>query len=379
MAERIKGPIYEHKKTKRLLHYLPKESIVFLWHEDLDGVAVEGLIEAQVKAVINGKASMSGQYTHHHVNTLLQAGIAVFDVVNLSCKNSEYHGEQALIQTNKLFILSKDRPIYAAELLAYDQRLINEKLSFARLYYAKQFDRFVDNTLTYAKRECEWFQKCPQFPTVLKSLEGKDVFIIARNTNYEQDICAIQYILKQKSTIVIAVDGAADGLLKHKICPNFIIGDMDSISEKALHCGAILLCHEHPNGHSPGKETLMTMGIEAETIRFVGTSEDVAVAASYWSGAKHLYLIGCRMGMTEFLEKSRAGMGATWLCRMQAGERITDLKGIHKLINRNRLLSNKWISLKVINSFRLKTFYQVLNDRFDRLSLSKKKEVLRHD
>lgn len=376
MAERIKGPIYEHKKTKRLLHYLPKESIVFLWHEDLDGVAVDGLIEAQVKAVINGKASMSGQYTHHHVNTLLQAGIAVFDVVNLSCKNSDYHGEQALIQTNKLFILSEDRPIYAAELLAYDQRLINEKLSFASLHYAKQFDHFVDNTLTYAKRECEWFQTCPQFPTALKRLEGKDVFIIARNTNYEQDICAIQHILKQKSTIVIAVDGAADGLLKHKICPNFIIGDMDSISEKALHCGAILLCHEHPNGHSPGKETLMTMGIEAETIRFVGTSEDVAVAASYWSGATHLYLIGCRMGMTEFLEKRRAGMGATWLCRMQAGERITDLKGIHKLINRNRLLSNKWISLKVINPFRLETFYQVL---IDRLSLSKKKEVLRHD
>lgn len=375
MAEMIKGPIYEHKKTKTLLQYLPKDSIVFLWHEDLDGVAVDGLIEARVKAVINGKASMSGQYAQQHVKTLLQAGIAVFDVVKLSRKHENYHGEQALILQNELFILDKHRPLYAAQLLAYDQQLIEQKLSYARLHYSKQFDGFVHNTLTYAERECEWFQTNPQFPSSLKVVEGNEVFIVARNTHYEQDIQALRHILKRKATVVVAVDGAADGLLKYKICPDFIIGDMDSISEEALQCGATLLCHEHPNGQSPGKKRLIELGLETETIRFVGTSEDVAIAASYWSGATRLYLIGCRMGMTEFLEKGRAGMGATWLCRMQAGERITDLKGVHKIVGPHRFFSNKWMLEGQLKRSLLDMWLLIL----ERISLSKKKEVLRHD
>ncbi len=363
------------KRQKNYCTYLPKDSIVFLWHQDLDGVAVDGLIEARVKAVINGKESMSGQYQHHHVKRLLQAGIAVFDIVNHSRKHKMYQGEIAFVFKNDLFIRDKHRPYYVAQLLAYDQQLIEQKLSCANLHYSEQFARFVENTLTYAGRESEWFQTNPQFPLSLKRIEGKEVFIVARNTYYEQDILALRSTLKRKDTIVIAVDGAADGLLKYKICPDFIIGDMDSIKEKTLHCGAVLLCHEHPNGQSPGKEQLSAMGIEAETIRFVGTSEDVAIAASYWSGADRLYLIGCRMGMTEFLEKGRAGMGATWLCRLQAGDKITDLKGIHKLTSRRSPFPSKrtygqW------KRFLLETLHKLI---IERIPLLKKKEVLRHD
>lgn len=53
MNEPIYGVVYEHQQTKKLLQYVPKKSIVFLWHCDLDGVAVNGLLEAEVKAIIN--------------------------------------------------------------------------------------------------------------------------------------------------------------------------------------------------------------------------------------------------------------------------------------------------------------------------------------
>src|SRR5690554_3712612 len=106
MSTLIKGLIYENKKTKKLLHYLLKGSIVFLWHEDLDGVAVDGLIEAKVKAVINGCDSMSGQYVHEHVRTLLKAGIAVFDIVQLHRNEKRYNGELVHIVENELFIVT---------------------------------------------------------------------------------------------------------------------------------------------------------------------------------------------------------------------------------------------------------------------------------
>ncbi len=373
--DEIRGAIYEHKKTKELLHYLPVGSIVFLWHEDLDGVTVDGLIKAKVKAVINGNRSLSGSYVHHHVTALLDAGIMVFDVINLNRSNEEtYQGKEALIQRNELFIIENGSTFYVAKLLPYTSDLIKQRLAQARMQYGKKFEQFVANTLTYAKDECEWFQKKPSLPVTFERMKGKDVFIVARNTEYEKDIHALRQYLRQKHVIIIAVDGAADGLLDNQIYPHFIIGDMDSISKKALTCGAKLYCHEHPNGMSPGKERLKKVGVDAETIRFVGTSEDVAIVSAYWSGARQLYLIGCRIGMMEFLEKARRGMGATWLSRMQAGDRVTDLKGIHRLLDRKQFVPSR-SRTEQLTTF-LKRWIPKL---FDRQTLAKKKEAFRHD
>ncbi|MCL7746157.1 putative cytokinetic ring protein SteA [Halalkalibacter alkaliphilus] len=375
MRNLIKGPIYEHKQTKKLLHYLPKRSIVFLWHEDLDGVAVDGLIEAQVKAVINAKTSMTGHYTQHHVRRLLQAGIPVFDIT-ASCKHDRlYQGDEAIIFQDELYVDDQLEPMFVASLKSYTEELINEKAIEARNNYSDQFDKFVHNTITYAEKECDWFKQFPAIPSSFEVVNQKEVFIVARNTKYEKDIKAVRHAMMKKGTVIVAVDGAADGLLKQKIVPDFIIGDMDSISEKAIDCGAQLICHEHPNGSSPGKERLNKMGLFVDTIRFVGTSEDVAITASYWSGANHLYLIGCRLGMTEFLEKGRAGMGSTWLCRIQAGEKITDLKGIHHLTNRS-ISPLLWQKKNRVKPSLIETIHHLVSGR---VGLWKKREVLRHD
>ncbi|WP_052144766.1 putative cytokinetic ring protein SteA [Halalkalibacter okhensis] len=374
MMNLIKGPIYEHKQTKKLLHYLPKRSIVFLWHEDLDGVAVDGLIEAQVKAVINARTSMTGHYAQHHVRRLLHAGIPVFDIIS-SCKSETiYQGEEAIIFQDELYVDYQSEPIFVASMSLYTEEMINKKAIQARSNYSSQFDKFVHNTLTYAEKECDWFKQFPIIPASLKAIDQKEVFIVARNTKYEKDIKVVRHAMMKKGAVIIAVDGAADGLLKQKIVPDFIIGDMDSVSEKAITCGAQLICHEHPNGTSPGRDRLNKMGILVDTIRFVGTSEDVAITASYWSGANHLYLIGCRMGMTEFLEKGRAGMGSTWLCRIQAGEKITDLKGIHQLTNLS--VFPLWQRKNRVKPSLIETIQQLITDR---VGIWKKKEVLRHD
>lgn len=373
MDQLIKGPIYEHRRTKELLHYLPEKSIVFLWHTDLDGVTVDGLIKAKVKAVINGRSSMSGEFAHFHVKKLLEEGIAVLDVIHLNGKTKRmYQGEEAFIKRNELFVRKGRFFLRVAYLLNYTEELVEQKLAYARFHYANKFAHFACNTLNYATKEYEWFLAKPHLPPSLHTIKDKEVFIVARNTNYEKDIRVLRSTLRRKERLVIAVDGAADGLLNNRICPDFIIGDMDSISEKALRCHAHLICHEHPNGSSPGKERLARLGLQAETIRFVGTSEDVALIAAYWSGAAHMYLIGCRIGMTEFLEKDRAGMGATWLARMQAGDRLTDLKGVHRIIGRGSLKLHGFNLSKPV-------FLEPFQFLLDHNPFSRKKGALRHD
>lgn len=330
MNEPIYGVLYEHQQTKKLLQYVPKESIVFLWHCDLDGVAVNGLLEAKVKAVINMYPAYSGTFLHRHVTTLLEAGVAVFDVKEMyRRKVRPFHGEEMMIDRNELYIIEGLKSYKVASLETYDKTLLRKKDVSARQHYSLCYEQFVLNTIDFAKKEQHWFQTKPTLPECLNKLRGKQVCIVARNTDYEKDIHTLRPMLKKKDIIIIAVDGAADGLLKKQIKPDFITGDMDSISKNALFCGATLICHQHPSGVSPGKQRVDELGLDADVIRFVGTSEDVAIMASYWSDASRIFLIGCRIGMEEFLEKGRHGMGATWLARIQAGEKITDLKGIH--------------------------------------------------
>ena len=56
--------------------------------------------------------------------------------------------------------------------------------------------------------------------------------------------------------MLIAVDGGADALLDIGLTPDIIIGDFDSLSDRAWSCGAELVHHVHPDGRAPGREEL---------------------------------------------------------------------------------------------------------------------------
>jgi uncharacterized membrane-anchored protein len=378
MSAVLTGNIYEHRRTKELLHYIPDQAIALIWHQDLDGMAVEGFLKRKVKAVINGMASMTGQYRHDNITKLMDEGIPVYDIKSIHQTWETLYGEQVILYGEELYIKKNGQFSHYATVQCYTETIVNQLLNEATKAYPRQLQSFVENTLEFAKKECSYFLTEPILPPGIKKINGHDVLIVARSPSYEADLKAVRAMLKRNHVKILAIDGAADGLLRVNVKPDFIIGDMDSVSAKSLSCGATLLCHQNINGSSPGKERLRHLGIEAETITFVGTSEDVAIHAAFWSGATHLYLIGCRISLHEFLEKGRAGMGASLLNRIQAGERMTDLKGIH------RLSQPAWTFGKVTRHF-IKRFEKVMilpmlqSSIIERMNLWKKKEAVRHE
>lgn len=331
MSQVILGPIYENKQTKKLIHHIPKGSIAFLWHEDIDSVSASGLIEQGVKAIVNASTSMTGRYEHSNIEMLLSAGIHVFDVVCMMDKQKIFEGEEALIIQDKLYVKSFDGYEEIAAVASYDSQVVNQLKGLAKASYSYRFDDFITNTLDYAQKEKATFTLKKHLPEVFDRLEKQKVLIVARGGGYEKDLAYAKKLLNQADLIVIAVDGAADGLRKLGYQPDFIIGDMDSVSEESLQSGAALVCHSYEDGYSPGSTRLSSLGLSYQTLSLVGTSEDMAIQASYWSNADHIYLVGCRFGMRDYLEKGRPGMASSVLARIQAGDCLTDLKGIHKL------------------------------------------------
>ena len=68
--------------------------------------------------------------------------------------------------------------------------------------------------------------------------------------------------LQRLRPVVIAVDGGADALLAIGRRPDIILGDMDSVSDDALRCGAQIIVHAYKNGDAPGLARVRALGLD---------------------------------------------------------------------------------------------------------------------
>jgi uncharacterized membrane-anchored protein len=131
--------------------------------------------------------------------------------------------------------------------------------------------------------------------------------------------------------VCIAVDGGADALLEIGIKPDIIVGDFDSLSDRALACGAELIAHERDDGYSPASDLLAARGVPFGRIVAPGMSEDVAMLLAYEAGAALIVAVGTHASMVEFLDKGRRGMASTFLTRLRLGPVLVDAKGVSRL------------------------------------------------
>ena len=143
--------------------------------------------------------------------------------------------------------------------------------------------------------------------------------MVVRGLDYKHDLRALRAYIREYRPVLIAVDGGADALIDDGRTPDIIIGDFDSLSPVALHCGAELVHHVHPDGRAPGIERLATAGVSFERFVAEGTSEDAALLLAFEAGAELIVAVGTHATMVEFLDKGRRGMASTFLTRLRLG------------------------------------------------------------
>ena len=94
-----------------------------------------------------------------------------------------------------------------------------------------------------------------------------------------------------------------------------IVGDMDSVSDKALACGAEVVVHAYRDGRAPGLGRVQDLGVDHKVFAATGTSEDIAMLMVDEAGAELIMAVGTHATLLEFLDKGRAGMSSTFLTR----------------------------------------------------------------
>lgn len=321
------GTVRLGRRTKDLVKRLQPGEIAVIDHADLDRVAADGLADAGVAAVVNAASSISGRYPNSGPLRVASSGIPILDDVGAEVMDLLRDGEEVVLTAEGL--RRGGAVVVRGELLTVP--LIEERMESAREAIGDELERFAVNTLEYIEKEARLTFAPIKLPELETDFRDRHVLVVVRGHDYREDLRHLRPYIREYHPVLIGVDGGADALLEMRLEPDIIIGDFDSLSERAWDCGAELVHHVHPDGRAPGRDALRARGAEYTEFVVEGTSEDAAMLLAYENRARLIIAVGTHSTMVEFLDKGRAGMSSTFLTRLRIGPMLVDAKGVSQL------------------------------------------------
>ncbi|WP_433251254.1 putative cytokinetic ring protein SteA [Actinomadura nitritigenes] len=315
------------RRTKDLTKRLQPGEVAVIDHVDLDRVSAEALVSCQVGAVVNVAPSISGRYPNLGPQILVDAGVPLVDDVGPEIFGKLHEGDQVRVEGPSVY-LGEDVVAKGTEQSA---ETVETALTEAKAGLASQLEAFVANTMEYVKRERDLLIDGVGVPEVATKINGRHALIVVRGYHYREDIATLRPYIREYRPVLIGVDGGADALLEAGYRPDMIVGDMDSVSDDALTCGAEIVVHAYRDGRAPGLKRVHELGREAVVFPATATSEDIAMLLADDKGATLIVAVGTHANMVEFLDKGRAGMASTFLTRLRVGSKLVDAKGVSRL------------------------------------------------
>lgn len=315
------------RRTKSLSTRLRPGDIAIIDHADLDRTGADALIGHQVSAVVNVARSITGRYPNLGPQLLVDAGIPLVDDVGPEVFERVSEGDQVRLDGETLYlgehIVAKGR--------LQDLESVASAMAEAKTGLATEIEAFVANTMEYIKTEYPLLIDGIGAPALRTRFEGRDALVVVRGYHYREDLATLRSYIRECKPVMVGVDGGADALIEAGYRPDLIVGDMDSVSDRTLACGAEIVVHAYPDGRAPGLARVESLGLSSVTCPAVGTSEDIALLLADEKGASLIVTVGRHDTLVEFLDKGRSGMSSTFLTRLRVIDKLVDQKGVSRL------------------------------------------------
>ena len=318
------------KRTKDLVRRLDARDIAIIHHADLDRVSAEELVASGVRVVVNCAESQTGRFPNPGPLTLVRGGVKLVDAPGAELFDQVSDGDRLTVRGGSVFrngtCLASGRVLQAMEL---DNALVAQK---ARVTEA--LEAFAENTMRYLRDEGRLLSEGVDFPMLTTRMRDRHALVVARGPGMKRDLRMVLPYIRDFKPVLVAVDGGADALLEAGLKPDLIVGDMDSVSDRALQSGAEILVHAYRDGIAPGAARCDKLGVRYQVVSMPGISEDIAMLLAFEKGAELIVAVGTHFNLIEFLERDRAGMSSTFVTRLKVGEILVDAKGVSRLFSR---------------------------------------------
>ena len=363
------GPARIGARTKELTSRLNHGDIAVIDHVDIDRVAADALVSAGPAAVLNAALSTSGRYPNTGPNILVDAGIVLVDDLGPAVMGIDEHADIEIVGGE----IVVDGVVVAKGTFQTPQT-VAENMATAREGLSAEIERFAENTMTYLRRERDLLLDGVGVPDIRTAIEGRHVLIVVRGYHYREDLAQLRSYIRENSPVLIGVDGGADAIIDAGWQPDMIVGDMDSVSDRALACGAEIVVHAYRDGKAPGLERVKALGVDPVVFPATGTSEDITMLLADDKGAELIVAVGTHATLVEFLDKGRSGMASTFLTRLRVGGKLVDAKGVSRLYRTRisntqlTLLSSAGVAAvlaALASTSAGQTFFGLIGARFD--------------
>src|SRR5665213_2928028 len=333
------------RRTRQLVKRLRPGDIAIIDHVDIDRLAAESLVECGVAAVVNAATSISGRYPNLGPEILVANGIPLLDGVGTGVLADVRDGDIVRLCEGALY--AGDRVVAAGEQQTIET--VQQALADARAGLAVQLEAFAANTMEYLRRDRDLLLDGVGVPEVATDLAGKQVLVVVRGYNHRQDLAALRRYIRAYRPVLIGVGAGADVLLESGYRPAMVVGDLESLSNEALRCGAEIVVRTNPDGRAPDLDRVHDLGLTAVEFAASGTSEDAALLLADAKGAALIATAGTHATLAEFLDKGRSGMASTFLTRLRVGGKLVDARSVNRLY-RSRIGASAllWLAFVVV-------------------------------
>ncbi len=367
----VRGAARVDPRTKNLTKRLRPGDIAVIDHMDLDRVSADALVAARPAAVVNASKSISGRYPNVGPQILSEAGVPLLDAAGPEVMGL-HDGEALRLDGDDLW--RGDTRVATGTLL--DPETIQSEMHEARAGLAVQIEAFATNTMEFIRKERELLLDGIGIPPIRTRIEGRHTLVVVRGYHYREDLQALRPYIREYRPLLIGVDGGADAIIEAGYRPDLIVGDMDSVSDRALRSGAEIVVHAYRDGRAPGLARVEALGLSPVVFPAAGTSEDVAMLLADDSGAELIVAVGTHVTLVEFLDKGRDGQASTFLTRLRVGGKLVDAKGVSRLYQA-RIPTRLLLTMLLVGMFALfaaisatpagQAWLQVLAARWDDL------------
>src|SRR5690348_6376361 len=284
----VTGTVRLDRRTKRLVGRLRPGDIAVIDHVDLDRVAADSLVAVGAAAVLNAKPSISGRYPNLGPEVLVQADIPLVDHLGETLFEKLREGDTVRIVGDTVYL---DEEAVASG-TRQDAETVSKAMVDAREGLSVQLEAFAANTMEYLLQERDLLLDGVGVPDITTRIAGRHVLIVVRGYDYVADLEVLRPYIREFKPVLIGVDGGADALVEAGYSPEIIVGDMDSVSDDVLRCGAEVIVHAYPDGRAPGLARCDELGVAATTFPAAATSEHIAMLLADGKGAELIVAVG---------------------------------------------------------------------------------------
>lgn len=320
---------------------------------DLDRASAEALVAREPAVVLNVQPTLSGRFPAGGAQTLIDAGILLIDRVGadiLAAKDGSL-GTVTLGGGPDAVTVDDDKPWvpYAADdaedtppvdatppspeavIVVGDVAVtghvvaaedVEATMSQAHTGLPHQLAAFTANAMDVVERSGGAVIEGEGLPPLGIDVSGRHVLVIAPGAGHAKAVKALREYVKERKPVVIAVDEAADAAVAAKIRPDVVVGDVSSISEKALAGAARVIVHDPAGQIAAARVDALSASHDTTAVDLA--SEDLAILLAHHGEADVIVTAGVATSLVDLLESGRPDAASTFLTRLSAGARIVD-------------------------------------------------------